>query len=389
MAPAQKYSTTKNPHVLHIASGDLWAGAEVMLYTLVKSLHTDLEIKITVVLLNPGALEEKLRECGITVQIIDESQFNGLQIFQQLNNIIKQTLPDVIHTHRIKENILGGIAAWRNGIPSIRTTHGAPEHRPPLYKIPKHLILLTDRLLGRYCQQNIVAVSPDLAEILKRKFPESKVLTITNGIGIESLRRNMPPHSANNNGHHHIGIAGRLSPIKRVDLFIEMASYLKQHNPELSIQFHIYGDGPLNDSLQTQAHSQQADDYIHFEGHCENISQELQSLDALVMTSDHEGLPMVLLEAMCLQTPIIASAVGGIPHLLEQGKCGTLVHQHTAKSFSEAVINLITKPKQHQQLALMALERVRNHYSAKHTAETYLSVYQSLLTHKNSEKKLK
>ena len=82
------------------------------------------------------------------------------------------------------------------------------------------------------------------------------------------------------------------------------------------------------------------------------------------MTSDHEGLPMVLLEAMCLQTPIIASAVGGIPNLLEQGKCGTLVHKHTAKSFSEAVINLIAKPEQRRQLTLMALERVRNH---KHT----------------------
>ena len=84
---------------------------------------------------------------------------------------------------------------------------------------------------------------------------------------------------------------------------------------------------------------------------------------------------MVLLEAMCMKTPIIAHAVGGIPHLLEQGKCGTLVRSHTAKAFAEAIIHLINQPKQHQQLALSAFERVKHNYSARSTADAYLKVY--------------
>ena len=158
MAPAQKHSTSNKLHVLHIASGDLWAGAEVMLYTLTKSLHSDLGVKTTIILLNTGTLEQKLRDCGIAVHVIDESRFNSLQILKQLNKIIRHTMPDVIHTHRVKENILGSIAARLNGIPSIRTTHGAPESKPPLFKLHKHLINFSDWMLARYCQKNIIAV---------------------------------------------------------------------------------------------------------------------------------------------------------------------------------------------------------------------------------------
>ncbi|RKZ65104.1 MAG: hypothetical protein DRQ44_08510, partial [Gammaproteobacteria bacterium] len=233
-------------------------------------------------------------------------------------------------------------------------------------------------LLARYCQRNIIAVSPDLAEILKKKFPESKVLTIANGIDIESLRRNVSPHSTNDNGHYHIGIAGRLTPVKRVDLFIDSAVYLKQHHSELSIEFHIYGDGPLHDALQTQIQSHQAESYIQLEGHCDNIHQKLQTLDALVMTSDHEGLPMILLEAMSLQVPIIAHATGGIPFLLNQGRCGILVHEHTAEAFSEAILQLLNKPALQQQLTQQALEHVNQYFSAKSTAEAYLKVYKTL-----------
>ncbi len=98
------------------------------------------------------------------------------------------------------------------------------------------------------------------------------------------------------------------------------------------------------------------------------------------MTSDHEGLPLILLEAMCLQTPIIAHAVGGIPDLLDQGRCGVLVHKHTTDAFVEAIINLIKHPDQHRKLAESALERVSKNFSASANAFSYLKIYQQLST---------
>ena len=317
--------SNKTIHVLHVASGDLWAGAEVMLYTLAKTLHAELNTKVSVVLLNHGILEQKLRNCGVYVHVLDETRLSSFQILQQLNKIIDELKPDVIHTHRIKENIIGSIAAlYNHRIPSLRTVHGAPEHRPPLHKLPKHLILFLNWLFGRFYQRYIIAVSPDLAKKLEHSFPKTRIKVVENGVDVDSLTHHIshsPSKNTDKTGYR-IGIAGRLVPVKRVDLFIKSAFYLKRHHPELNINFHIYGDGPLSDTLQTQVRSQQADDYIHFEGHCEDITQQLQTLDALLMTSDHEGLPMILLEAMCLQIPIIAHAVGGIPHLLDQGRCG-------------------------------------------------------------------
>ncbi len=164
-------SLNKNTHVLQLVSGDLWAGAEVMLYTLAKTLHTDLNTTVTVVILNTGTLEQKLRDCGISVFVLDESQLNCLQIFKRLCAIIDDIQPDILHTHRIKENIMGSIAAWyKHRIPSLRTVHGAPEHTPPLHHLPKHCIRFLNWFCARFLQRSIVAVSADLAIKLKKRF---------------------------------------------------------------------------------------------------------------------------------------------------------------------------------------------------------------------------
>jgi len=367
-------------HVLHIASGDLWAGAEVQLFTLTCALNKLADTRVSVILFNHGTLEKKLLEMGISVFVYDESKTGSLKLLQQLRLAIKKIQPDVIHTHRSKENILGSIAALLSGrIPSLRTVHGAPEHLAPIYKLHKRIIPLLDRLCGRYYQRSIVAVSPDLAKTLETKFPEHRVNMIENGIDTESFAHLSKPEK--NTNHSRIGIIGRLVPVKRVDLFIQTAILIKQQHPELSLDFCIYGDGPLAEDLQNRVNRQHAENYIHFEGHCENIAMQLQTLDALLMTSDHEGLPMVLLEAMCLKTPIIAHAVGGIPHLLEQGKSGTLVHDHNAETFAAAITRQLTHHEETQRKTQNAFARVNQHYSAQQNASNYLHLYRQICHH--------
>lgn len=371
----------KTVHVLHIASGDNWAGAEVMLYILAKTLHTMPQAQVTIAILNHGTLEQKLRDCGIPVFVIDESQLNSLQILKQLSKIVADLKPDIIHTYRTKENILGSIAAWHNGhIPSIRTLHGAREHQLSLRQLPKRLIQYLDWLSGRIYQRYIVAVSPALAIQLQDDFPKSKIALVENGIDVDELTLKIPAiHTKKDTNNYRIGMIGRLVPVKRVDLFIQCAIHIKQQYPELNIKFHIYGDGPLLNQLRAQVETAQAENHIHFEGHCSDIPQQLKTLDALIMTSDHEGLPMILLEAMCMKTAIIAHAVGGIPNLLDHGKCGILVNNHNSIAFAEAIIRLIEHPEQHQQLTRQALERVRQEYSANQSAINYLKIYNKLV----------
>ena len=368
--------------ILHIASGDLWAGAEVQLYTLAKTLHKIPNVSVSVLLFNPGMLADKLSAEGIQVTILDESLLNGFKLLAETIRILKSSKIDIIHTHRTKENIIGGISGRLAGnIPSIRTAHGAPEHHHSILNIPKHTIRLLNYISGRYLQRRIIAVSDDLANHLQHTFPDRLINVIENGIDQTSLpvhtnRSDTINHHAD--GYLHIGIAGRLVPVKRVDLFIQTARHILDQYPTIKAQFHIYGDGPERNSLEQLSKRLGAENIVRFEGHTVDLPGKLQDLDMLLMTSDHEGLPMTLLEAMATATPIIAHATGGIPNLLDHGNCGLLADTQDASSYAEKIYLLAGSDSLRSNITNKALERVRNNYSAKRNAESYLLIYSEI-----------
>jgi glycosyltransferase involved in cell wall biosynthesis len=363
--------------IVHIASGDLWAGAEVQLYTLAKTLHSFENVTVRVILLNHGELEDRLREVGIEVVVLDESQLNGFQIFWQLRKLLYSWAPDVVHTHRIKENILGGLAARISGnIPSMRTVHGAPEHKPGWLKPHKRLYFILDRLVGRYLQRKIIAVSDDLAEKLQKNFPADKIHVIVNGIDVDSIKKqadSQEPLNKLEDRTYKIGLVGRLVPVKRIDLFIQIARYFRDHYQDVNAQFYIYGEGPLLNELIELRNELDVTDIVHFEGHCQNIHQKMANLDILVMPSDHEGLPMTLLEAMTLGIPVIAHAVGGIPKLLCGGACGALIRENNPAVYTEAIFNLLKSPQNTQDIINSAMENVSHNYNARKNADHYLN----------------
>ena len=167
-------------------------------------------------------------------------------------------------------------------------------------------------------------------------------------------------------------------PVKRVDLFIKTARYILDKHPDINIDFHIFGDGPLRNELEALNRDLHLDNIIHFEGHCDDIVKRLQHLDMLLMTSDHEGLPMILMEAMALNVPVIAHAVGGIPKLLEQGACGVLVSDHSAAGYAEKVLYLHHSPRLRTEIAERAFNRVSTVYSALNNARAYLAQYHEI-----------
>ena len=366
-------------HVMHIVSGDLWAGAEVQLHTLASTLQHKLGATVSVVILNHGKLEQALRETGIQVIVLDESILNGFQIFYQLIKIIREVKPDVLHTHRNKENILGSFAArLSSNIPSLRTQHGAPEHHPAWYLIHKQIICLLDWFSGQFLQARIIAVSEDLASLLKQIFPADKIRFIENGIDVESLSQLAARGhrtTDKNRESWKIGIAGRLVPVKRMDLFIETAHILLKEHPELNMTFHIFGDGPLREELQALSQRLNVAEHLTLEGHCTDMTRRLSSLDLLVMTSDHEGLPMILLEAMALQIPIVAHRVGGITKLLDHGNAGVLVDEHRPDGYVKGILHLIQNPAGRDGMVNSAFERVQTAYASDKNAVAYCLQY--------------
>ena len=126
------------PLVVHIASGDRWAGAEVQVYTLVTQLHRARLATVTAILMNEGELATRLRAQGITVVVLDESRLGFFALLAGTWRALRARRPDLVHTHRQKENLLGVLAAWPLGLPSVRPGHGAPESAPPSRIKPAH-----------------------------------------------------------------------------------------------------------------------------------------------------------------------------------------------------------------------------------------------------------
>ncbi|MEY4589417.1 MAG: hypothetical protein RL497_1493 [Pseudomonadota bacterium] len=328
--------------VMHIISGDLWAGAEAQAYTLLSQLRG--RVDLMVVVLNTGELANRLTKGNIPLLILPESSLSSLAIFSRLVRAIFSFKPDVVHTHRQKENILGGLAFVLNRIIgrakiSVRTAHGAPEFTPTgIGRIQATLNVA----IGRWVQQAVIAVSEDLRGKLLPVFGPEKLVLVRNGVDCRALRElSLPIAPALRN--YDVGIIGRLEPVKRVDLFLRMAAQLLAQAPDIPWRFHIIGDGNLAPSLKKLAEELGVLAHLDFHGHISTAAPYLAGLKVLIMCSDHEGTPMTALEAMALGVPVIAHKVGGLEELLSAQPRG-LVVQHTHEGYAQALLDYARNP---------------------------------------------
>lgn len=373
------------PTVVHIASGDLWAGAEVQLYNLAMELHDNAQIHFLVILLNHGILESRLKEAGINVTIFDEKKLSSAQILFRICTFLKKHSPDIVHTHRQKENVLGGLATlFCSNAKSVRTVHGAAESKPGLRQVNKQLFRFLDWLAGRLLQDKIVAVSIELKDRLSHRYPATKIVVVENGINLDELQDSgaeeveLPgPVDAIK-----IAIVGRLVPVKRIDIFLGIAHALVGQHPG-RYAFYIFGDGPLHDDLKLLSENLGIGHQVYLMRFKPNISGYLSKMNLLLITSDHEGLPMNLLEALSLRVPVVAHAVGGIPKVLHDGQLGTLVHSQDIQEYASVIANYTQDPQLFLQKAEAAYHAVANSYSSKDCAERYIILYNTLTKRKH------
>jgi len=328
--------------VLHVVSGDLWAGAEAQVAALVAELARELQLQLHAVVLNPGELERRLRAAGVGVTVLDESRLNAWQILRGLRAVVRDFQPDVIHTHREKENVLGGLAARLAGCASLRTVHGASEHRPPAWRLDKQAIRGLDRYAERHWQQASVAVSDELGQRLRTERPGVSIEVIHNGIDLDALALLREKHRAHAVGQRprRVAFLGRLVPVKRVDLFLEMARQCLDAKGG-GLTFDVVGEGPLTAELQGLADRLGLQGRVTFHGFRSDAVAMLADVDVLIFSSDHEGTPMAALEAIGIGVPVVARAVGGLPELLSGVVGCRLVEGDDPTALASAVLAVL------------------------------------------------
>ena len=367
--------------VMQLASGDLWAGAEVQLFYLARALQAHPGVELRVVLLNPGQLEQRLRDEGVAVTVFDENRLSAPDIARALYREMRRWRPDLLHTHRSKENILGALVAGLCRVPSLRTVHGDSEIPRDRWK--PRLVAGLNRWTGRWMQRKLIAVSPELAAKLSRDFPAGHIRVIENSIDAAELedRARAPLSEPLEPERVHVALIGRMVPVKRVDRFIEVARRLFQRAPQARIHFHHLGDGPLQDAMRQKIREAGLDQrHITLHGFTENTAPWIRRMDLLLFLSDHEGLPMTLLEAMALGTAVVyRRQLPTLHQLLCDGACGYPVDEDDDECFAETLLTLSADLRSVERTAQRARQRLLADYDISGKIDDYLDLYRQIL----------
>ena len=369
--------------ICHLAMGDGWAGAEVQLAILLASLSKMPDFEVSAVLFNEGRLANELRDFGVRTEVISEFHHNSLAIVKQLRNYFKQHNFDILHTHKYKDNILGVLSLVGRGIRRrVRTVHGFPEPFVGFQSVKMNAYQIVDNWVNQWLVNRILAVSFDLKTHLIPRFGVEKVTCIHNAIDIEQIRvtkraAEMRKELGLSGQEFLIGAMGRLTPVKGLESFLKAAHIIHHQKPH--VKFIIAGDGPLKSALQKQAREYGLDEVVLFLGHRNDSYDILKLLDLFVLSSMSEGIPMVLLEALALARPVVATRVGGVPEVIEDGISGLLVGPGKEDELAQSCIALIDNYDFAHQLGVAGQKRVEERFSAKVMAEKVAEVYRTLV----------
>jgi len=368
--------------VCHIASGDRWAGAEVQLATLLRALARRTDLRLCAILLNEGRLADEARQCGIDVCVLPESQLNVVQIALQASHFLHGRNVQVMHSHRYKENMLAAVLVRRHRIPvHVCSCHGAPEPFTGWRRHKQRLVAILDRFVAKYCVDCVVSVSEDLRKQLLCHLPKSKVVTIHNGIDLEEVFSPLTASEAKARlgiptQCWVIGTVGRLDPIKRLDLFLSAARQVATAQP--NARFILAGEGKEESSLRSLVADLGLEEHVIFLGHREDIYDVLRAMDILVLCSDHEGLPMALLETLYLRVPVVARPVGGVAEVIQDGVNGSLIHSAEPSRLARGCLQLLADEQQRTDRGLAGAQLVGDKFGVARTAAVLNQLYRKL-----------
>ena len=365
-------------NILHVISGDLWAGAEVQVFSLIRELSRIPTINQNVIIFNDGILRNKLLQEGISVTLVEEAKFTILGMIVRCWKIMNGLSQNIVHVHGFKENFIGGfVARIVNANAIVRTHHGKGIiGLARRYDFIEHIndFLLTDF---------IIAVSFDLKEILEKNGISShKISVVHNGIMPDAQVNSAPIQVLKQkigieDDEFVIGAIGRLVAVKDYKTFIAGAKIILEVHQKT--KFIVVGDGPLQNDLEAQAIKLNIIDKIKFLGFQEDVMGIIQTFDIFAMTSLHEGIPMALLEAMSMKKPIVATNVGGIPEIICDSQNGLLIPAEDPEALANACLRLQRNATLRNCLSHCGFEYIQRKYSLKIMAEQTLAVYKEVL----------
>ncbi len=300
-------------------------------------------------------------------------------IVPQLSRIIRERQIDLVHAHEYKTDLVALWLARRTGVVPLATAHGwtghSPRERFVYYPVDKFL-------LARY--PRVIAVSTDIKnELVRRGARADRVTVVLNAIDPDAFRRSSPRRAEMrrtlglSDDAIAVGAVGRAEPQKRFDLLIDAMTPLLRSRPALRL--FVAGDGSVLPALKRQVETLQLGSQCVLLGHRQDVADLHQAFDLFVQSSDYEGTPNAVLEAMAMETPLVATDAGGTRELAFDGvhalivPCGDIVRLRTA------ITSALDDPAAARERAARARERVERDLSFEVRTRQLEAIYADLV----------
>jgi glycosyltransferase involved in cell wall biosynthesis len=178
--------------------------------------------------------------------------------------------------------------------------------------------------------------------------------------------------------------AGRLSPEKGFGLLVEAAASVIKELPETG--FILFGDGPLMPDLRKQVQRHGLQDRFILAGFRSDVDQLMPHSDLVVLPSYTEGLPNVALEALAAGVPVVATAVGGTPEVVEDGVCGLLAPPGDAPALAQAMVRMLQSKELRQTMGRAGRQRIAAHFTFAAQGRLYERLFEELVGTRHSRK---
>lgn len=239
----------------------------------------------------------------------------------------------------------------------------------PIFSRRFHGVVVNAHCIKKYVTRN-------------QKVPFEKITVIYNGVIVPDHPEPTPQIFKDVRADVWIGIAANLKPVKRIDVFLKALNHLKDICRGIDIHGMILGGGPEKDRLHKIACDYDLLSTVHFVGVVNNVIPYLQNIDIGVLCSDREGLPNSILEYMVCKLPVVTTAVGGAPELVDHTN-GFCVPPDDPVSLANALASLARSPALRKNMGERSIEKVRHSFLWNKIIAQWENYYRSLLINEN------
>jgi glycosyltransferase involved in cell wall biosynthesis len=333
------------------------------------------------VVAHEGPFADAIRARGFPVTVVDLTRLASVRTLIALTRHFRRARPDLVHTAGARASFYGRVAAWLAGVPAVvSSVHTSIED----YEVPRWrraLYGLLDRASARIAARLIATSEAVGATLRRRGAPAGKVVVIPNRPDPRHLvplraRAAVRAELGAGGGDTLIGVIARLTPQKGVGDFLDALARLRDRGGWRAA---IVGDGPLRADLEARARRLGIADRCAFAGMRTDLGDLLAGFDVLAVPSRSEGLPYLVLEAMTAGTPMVATAVGGIPEAVTDGVSGLLVPAREPGRLAAALGRLLDDPRGRAALAAAARRHAAEALSLEPMLAAVDAVYRAVL----------